>query len=98
MGIVPPDPGKALQLAKDCTYDPVRRAFSRTGPLGPAHRWLVAVAGEWAASATGERLVPPETYKLLRGGEPAPEGPFFVSGGVKYALVDDGFEAVAVEV
>jgi len=97
MGILPPDPGQPLQLAKTCSYDASRESFRRDGET-PAWRWLAPSGRAWIATTFQERTISEETYDLLRAGEATREGPFFTVRGRTYALVDDGFEAKAVEV
>lgn len=98
MGTVPPLPGRALDLAKLCTYDTSARCFNHRGEL----RWLYPEGnypGTWTATNRAERTVSPETYKLLNAGAPGTLDPhYFFVGSKRYALFDDGFEATAEEV
>lgn len=94
--IIPPDPGKALFMAKTYAFDPDLGAFTREGRSGTEARWLAPVAGAWEVTASPERRVSAATYDLLRQGEPSklvPNG--FEVRGVLFVLADDGFEAVA---
>jgi hypothetical protein len=93
MAIVPPNPGRALQLAKDYGYSELSKGFVRGDG---AVRWLYPEGGrEWVASATPEREVSKETYDLLRAGDQFRDTPMFRVGDAYYFLVDDGFEAKA---
>ena len=98
MGTVPPLPGRALDLAKSCTYDEVGRCFNYRGD----QRWLYpegSYPGTWTATIRAERTVDPETYKLLRAGVLGTlDAHYFFVGEARYMLLDDGFEARAVEV
>lgn len=98
MGTVPPLPGRALDLAKLCSYDEHSRCFNLRGEL----RWLYpegSYPGTWTATNRAERTVSPETYKLLNAGAPGTLDPhYFFVGSKRYMLVDDGFEATAEEV
>ncbi len=101
-GITPPDPGKAISLAKSSDYDRDLGAFRRGGAV----RYLVAhptspFSSTWEPTAVPERTVDERTYRVLRAGEPAPLNPGLVRSpagdeGDLYALEDDGFEARAV--
>lgn len=103
MAIEPPDPGIALQLAKDCEHDALNLGFRR----GDAVRFLVPLptgtsTRAWQATVQRERTVDSRTHKLLREGEPCPRFPerqFRSPAGDEgdlYVLADDGFEARAV--
>lgn len=98
MGTVPPLPGRALDLAKLCTYDSTARCFNHRGEL----RWLYpegSYPGTWTATNRAERTVSAEAYKLLRAGVLGTlDAHYFFVGEKRYMLVDDGFEATAVEV
>lgn len=98
MGIEPPDPGNALNLAKTCTYDATTGGFRQ--PTTNETRWLWPESGRlWTATSTRERTVSQATYDLLRDGVQVPHGrPYFTAGSQVYGLFDDGFEAVAVAV
>jgi len=96
MGILPPDPGKALSLAKISTYNDKHSCFERTGDL----RWLYPESNAWNATARAERTVSRTTYLLLRSGVPTTDGTnrFEVPGASGepssfYALLDNGYEA-----
>lgn len=103
MSITPPDPGKAIQLAKTCSLDAALGAFVRSRDVSgdEERRWLYPEAGAWVATCRPERRVSPETYAILREGVPSRLRPGTIlvgdeSAGMHYALLDDGFEAVAV--
>lgn len=106
MSITPPDPGRALDLAKTTTYDAKIGAFVRDRDVDGVTeaRWLYPAGGRtWVATCRPERRVSPETYAILREGVPSRLrlGLILIqngSGDHHYALVDDGFEAVAVAV
>lgn len=98
MGTVPPLPGRALDLAKLCTYDEHARCFNHRGEL----RWLYpegSYPGTWTATSRAERTVTAEAFKLLREGVlDEADQRYFLVGERRFALVDDGFEATVEEV
>lgn len=98
MGTVPPLPGRALDLAKLCTYDEHARCFNLRGDL----RWLYpegSYPGTWTATNRAERTVSQESYKLLREGVVGTlDARYFFVGARRFMLVDNGFEATVEEV
>lgn len=97
MSITPPDPGRALQLAKDNDHDATALAFRRPGTTDL--RWLYPEgARTWVACTTAERTISAATYAILRAGSQnaRQEGTaLFTSGTATYVLVDTGYEAKA---
>lgn len=98
MSLIPPDPGKAIELAKISDYDLQSGCFVRAREVSgeEERRWLRPEGGSWVATCLPERRVSAETYAILHEGEPSRVVEHGIAlNGSTYVLVDRGYEAVA---
>lgn len=95
LGVVVPDPSRAIALAKTSDHDVLTGGFRR----GTEVRWLRRDGCRLVSSATAELRVDAATYGILAHAREHVEGTFASSIGdarMLYVLVEDGFEARAV--